>query len=139
MLTITLLLLVCIILLSIFLVLIKIQKKIWQKIDVIYNQIYLLMVCRYYTLDYGKKLLNEEMLDYLENIILENNLNKRIIHMYKIKNFLKEFLNNINIINQLNSYETYYMSLTKIKNLVILSVIAIVIVTLDLIYLNLKY
>jgi len=140
MLLIILLVLISLLLISVFWSLSKIQKKIWQKIDVIYNQIYLMMIEKYYNLDYWKKLLKEEMLDYVNNVVLESNLGKRISYVAKFKSFFEKLLSTDRwLINQVNMYENYYKSLMNIKIIIILSVFVLIIVALSLIYLNLKY
>ena len=140
MLLIILLVLISLLLISVFWSFSKIQKKIWQKIDVIYNQIYLMMIEKYYNLDYWKKLLKEEMLDYVNNVVLESNLGKRISYVAKFKSFFEKLLSTDRwLINQVNMYENYYKSLMNIKIIIILSVFVLIIVALNLIYLNLKY
>jgi len=115
------------VLVEVLIILRKQRKKIWQKIDVIYNQIYMLMIEKFYKSQYEKKLLKEELKDYLQNIIFTSNLRKKQEYLNKLKLFIKQYIGlKINgLLNELDLGNHYISSLSNISLFIILSIIVL--------------
>ena len=53
----------------------KLLKKIWQKITIVYNQIYEKLIVYFYTTDIRRDLLKKEIVDFYKSIIAVNSVN----------------------------------------------------------------
>ena len=107
---------------------IKIKKMVWQNLEVVYNQIYMFLIQKYYSLEYWRNLLKRELNDYLKNVILASSVNKKISYINSISKFLEEFLgtNYISMLDKLNTYEKNIISLDKVISFIILVVLTLI-------------
>ncbi len=132
-----LLIILLLFLIASMLMLIKMKKKIWQKLDVIYNQIYIKLIQEYYKSWYGKSLLKNELQDYLEKVIINPSLKEKINYIEGINKFLEEFLwkDVEKILNQTEIYKKTLQSIDKLILLLTLSITLLFVMFITLLYL----
>ncbi len=116
----------------------KISKKIWQKIYIIYNQIYRNMISFYYTEACKKQLLKEELVSYY-NDVLAKKLSESIDNFGTYKEFVKDLLNGKvgDLLVSLKLLEDNIISFKKLK-ILLLAMILLVIISLILVILIYK-
>jgi len=119
---------VIIILLGILCILQKQRKNIWQKIEVIYNQIYALMIEKYYTTMYGKKLIKQELKDYLTKVVLKKSL-EWLSYFEELERFIYEFIgsNIASDLQRLKDYKNYLKALSSMFTLLVLAIVTLLI------------
>ena len=130
-----------IILIIIFLVIlilkeIKTKKNIWQKISFLYNQLYIVLIKLFYKNINKKNLFKEELLDYYNTVVKENNLVKKYTLWQDIKQFILQYasLNNNYVKNLYDIidlyYKRYYYNVSKVIILLFIIIISLVTVLL---------
>ena len=100
----------------------KSLKKIWQKISIVYNQIYEKMIAYYYATDIRRDLLRWEIIDYYNTVILKSSpyLQKKGFEYSRwfIKELLGKYIGpELDILEEL--YE-YYDSISRLINILVL-------------------
>jgi len=120
---------------------IKIKKNIWQKISFLYNQLYIVLIKLFYNNVNKKNLFKEELLDYYNTVVKEDNLVKKYSLWQDIKQFIiqytslnKDYVKNIYDMIDIY-YKKYYYNVSKV---ILLLSILLVWLLITLLYLFLK-
>ena len=120
---------------------IKIKKNIWQKISFLYNQLYIVLIKLFYNNVNKKNLFKEELLDYYNTVVKEDNLVKKYSLWQDIKQFIiqyaslnKDYVKNIYDMIDIY-YKKYYYNVSKV---ILLLSILLVWLLVTLLYLFLK-
>ena len=94
----------------------KSLKKIWQKIAIVYNQIYEKLIAYFYATDVRKDLLKSEIIDFYKNVVAINNPNYQQNSFNEIKWFIKELLGEkVELeLEQLYGLYEYYNSISRL-------------------------
>jgi len=98
----------------------KSSKKIWQKIAIVYNQIYEKLIAYFYATDVRKDLLKSEIIDFYKNIVVVNDVNYQQNSFNEIKWFIKELLGKrVKFeLEQLDGLYEYYNSISRLVYMV---------------------
>jgi len=115
-------------LIQIFFILLKEKKKVWQKIYVIYNQIYIMLVDKLYETKYGRKLIMEELKDYVDKVLLSDTY-VSLSYLNTLKKFIMEFVGSKvdPYFTKLDSYAVELNSLNTVLLLLFLSILVLLI------------
>jgi hypothetical protein len=94
----------------------KSSKKIWQKIAIVYNQIYEKLIAYFYATDVRKDLLKSEIIDFYKNVVAVNDVNYQQNSFNEIKWFVKELLGKrVKFeLDQLDGLYEYYNSISRL-------------------------
>jgi len=94
----------------------KSSKKIWQKIAIVYNQIYEKLIAYFYATDVRKDLLKSEIVDFYKNVVAINDVNYQQNSFKEIKWFIKELLGKrVKFeLDQLDGLYEYYNSISRL-------------------------
>jgi len=94
----------------------KSSKKIWQKIAIVYNQIYEKLIAYFYATDVRKDLLKSEIIDFYKNVVAINDVNSQQDSFNEIKWFIKELLGKRvkSELDQLDGLYEYYNSISRL-------------------------
>ena len=119
-----------ILLIIIWQILLKHIKFIWQKISIVYNLIYIRLISYLYNWKiYRKELLKIEIKDLCYNVVLTQNVGRQKENFDQVRWFISNLLwQDINeYIEQVDYLTSQYISLVRLRNLIILIWVALVI------------
>ena len=119
-----------ILLIIIWQILLKHIKFIWQKISIVYNLIYIRLISYLYNWKiYRKELLKIEIMDLCYNVVLIQNVGRQKENFDQVRWFISNLLwQDINeYIEQVDYLTSQYISLVRLRNLIILIWVALVI------------
>jgi len=119
-----------ILLIIIWQIMLKYIKSIWQKISIIYNLIYISLINYLYNWKvYKKELLRIELKDLYYNILLSQNVYKQKEYFDQIKLFIIDLLwqSISEYVAQIDYLVSQYISLARLRNLIILIWVALII------------
>lgn len=105
-------------------------KFIWQKISIVYNLIYIRLISYLYNWKiYRKELLKIEIKDLCYNVVLTQNVGRQKENFDQVRWFISNLLwQDINeYIEQVDYLTSQYISLVRLRNLIILIWVALVI------------